>query len=131
MEDTSGPAHISGMITTPAGTTGLDIPPESAPDAPDAPTAGIRQRANTALADAGMTIESLSARIPMPPGGWHAKIAAALTGEGRFTRLTLALFAEAVGVDVLWLITGEQRPTVTIRACRIDEVSIALLGDVR
>lgn len=131
MEDTSGPAHIPDMITTPAGTTGLDIPPGSPESAPDAPAAGIRRRANTALADAGMTIESLSARIPIPSSGWHAKIAAALTGEGRFTSLTLALFAEAVGVDVMWLITGKQRPTVTINACRIDDVANALLGDAR
>jgi len=121
VEDTSGPAHIPDMITTTAGTTGLDIPPGSPESAPDAPAAGIRRRANTALADAGMTIESLSARIPMPSSGWHAKIVSALTGEGRFTSLTLALFAEAVGVDVLWLITGKQPPVPTVIACVVDE----------
>ena len=118
MEDTSGPFHIGGMTTTPAGTTVLDIPPGS-PES--APTAGIRRRANTALADAGLTIESLRARIPMPTGGWHAKIVSALTGEGRFTSLTLALFAEAVGVDVLWLITGKQPSAPTVIACVVDE----------
>lgn len=60
--------------------------------------------------------------MPLDSEAWHHRVAVALAGEGRFTGLMLALFAEATGTDVAFLTTGEQRPVVRTIACRVDDV---------
>ena len=115
---------MCGMTETPtAGTAVLDARPVPLADHP-----GIRERAEAAMTAAGLTTETLGRRIPLPNIHWQKKIAAALAGDRPFSSLTIALFAQAVGADVLWLITGAPSPAVTVRACVIAGADTAEAG---
>ncbi len=109
--------HIAGMTPSPSSGAALSGAAVAAAPGDDS----IRARAHAVLADKDLTVDDLRGRLPVDNGTWYRKVAAALVGEGRFTSLTLALFAEAVGIDVLWLITGEQPLIVTVHACVVDE----------
>ena len=79
-------------------------------------------RAWAALTLVGLTIESLGSALPTDIDGlWYPKIADALEGRRSFTSTMLALFADAVDVSVLWLITSERPATMSIHSCVINE----------
>lgn len=125
--------HVGGMSPTPHS-YGVALSGAGVAAAPGEDS--ILARAHAVLADQGLTVDGLRGRPPLLTLAWHRRIVAALAGEGRFTSLTSALFAEATGIDVLWLITGEQPQTAGGYACVVVETigaddTAALLGGAR
>ena len=115
---------MTGMTPTP--TTYQPTPGASPIQAEIDEEAAVRARAHGVLTDRQLTVDDLLSRLPLGSVSWHRKIAATLAGETKFTSLTLALFAEATGTEVNFLLTRRQRPTVTIHACRVDETGGAV-----
>lgn len=66
----------------------------------------IAERVRDLIAQSGHTQVTFAARLGMDP----TKLSKSLSGVRRFSSLELALIAEASGVSVDWLVTGEEPP---------------------